>query len=64
MIIPIPMTPSIDYKVTCNILVDEYFDTTREDNKALFGNKQNKVINLSAAYYYINVIKSPTLSEW
>ena len=61
---PTPLTPYVDCEVTCNILVDEYFDTVHVDNKDLFRNKHNKVINISGAYYYINVLKSPPPSEW
>ena len=64
MIMPTPLTPSVDSKVACNISVDEYFDTVHVDNKALFGNKYNQVINISVAYYYINVLKSPPPYEW
>ena len=49
MRIPTPLTPSVDYEVTCNISIDEYFDTVYVDDKALFGNKYNKVITISVA---------------
>ena len=59
MIMPTPLIPSVYCELTCNISVDEYFDTVHMDNKGLFGNKHNKVINLSVAYHYTNVLKSP-----